>query len=615
MIQFSILTKDSGILTKRYTLSNGELIKDSSQCFLDTGKVEMINTELSKLPEILDSLETNQAIAHGIAVETLNGPVPIVSRKLLDKNPGAITRTLDKFFWPEEGIIMFDYDPPPGSVPLNKHELINAIKSLDPQLARAAMVWRPSASSNIIGEDDKVYAGLKNQRIYIQYKNPGGMEDFVQNLFMSAWDKGFGYIMISAAGIPLEKCIFDMSVFSPERLDFAAGGHCGKGLKKQVIKSIFSLGSPVDLDLIEEPMDSFKHQMTISAAKREMEGEIQEKRSEYKNQQAILIAEKQGITKAKARTVVEARLEHKLLPDDILYSDEMDPILIRSIILDPQEYHGMAIRDPLEPDYGKSKAKIFVDEEGIRIHSFAHGKQIYHVKFDVDYVLAQLQGAASDDMADVWQAHYDNLEATPTGREKLAQYVAKEVGVSKSSVLKEMAGIDKKKVDSSKPPMLTHNEMAVGVIASLGKKVIATEGSLYSFEGIRWVKRSSTIAMDKVISMYDGAEQCRTVNNYRAITGHVIDLLDQPTFFSEQQPIVATKDKYWRLDPDKCEVHPVKIDQKLRVRFVYPFESTTQMDEPTMFRTFLDWAFEKDPAQIQLIQEVMGAIFFGVLGC
>jgi len=136
MIQFSVITKDNGILTKHYSLVNKELVKDSSQCFLDTGTVAMINTDLSKLPDIIDSLETNQAITHGIALETLEGPKSIVSRKLLEKTPGAITRTLDKFFWPEDGIIMFDYDPPAGTKPLSKHELTAAIKSLDPQLPR-----------------------------------------------------------------------------------------------------------------------------------------------------------------------------------------------------------------------------------------------------------------------------------------------------------------------------------------------------------------------------------------------------------------------------------------------------------------------------------------------
>ena len=613
MIQFSVLTKDSGILTKNYTLLNGELIKDSSQCYLDTGTVETISCELSDLPSVIDKLETNQAIAHGIALEAVSQSVKIVSRKLLPQHPGAITRTLDKFFWPEDGIIMFDYDPPVGTKPLNRQELTVAIRSLDPQLEKAAMVWRPSASSNIVGEDDKVYAGVKNQRIYIQYSHPEGIEEFTQNLFRSAWDKGFGYIMVSAAGIPLEKCIFDMSVFSPERLDFAAGGHCGEGLKKQVIKSIFSIGTVVDLNEIQNKVDVFKHQMLVSAAKREIEGEVQEKRAEYLTQQAILISEKQGITKAKARVVVESRMDHKLLPDDVVYTDDMEPISIRNIILNPNDYHEMVIRDPLEPEYGKSKAKIFVDEFGVCIHSFAHGKQVYRVKYDVDYVMSLLQGLSGAELSNVWGSHYGNMEATPIAKEKVAQYVAEGLGVSKTAVLKEMAGLDKKNVDSRKPPMLSHNEMAVGAIAALGKGLIATEGSLYSFDGVRWIKRPAALAMNKVIEMYDGCEQCRTVGHYRAISSHMIDCLDHPTFFSEQVPVVATKDKYWRLDPDRAEVTQVPVDKKLRVRFIYPFESSEESGEPEMFLTFLRWAFEKDIAQVNLMQEVMGAVFFGTL--
>jgi hypothetical protein len=613
MIQFSILTKDKGILTKRYSLSNGELVKDSSQCYLDRGTVEVVNIEFSDLPTVLDNLTTNQAIAHGITLETVNGPVPIVSRKLLPSTPGAVTRTLDKFFWPESGIIMFDYDPVPGSKPLSKLELIAAVRSLDPQLEKAAMVWRPSASSNIVGLDNTVYAGLKNQRIYIQYKNPSGMEEFVQHLFRSAWDKGLGYIFITAAGIPLDRCVFDMAVFSPERLDFAAGGDCGEELRKQVIRSVHFEGNVVDLDLIGDTVDATHHAMGVSAAKRAMDEEIVEKRAEYVKQQTISVAERHNITKAKARVIVESRLEHRLLPDDVIFTDDMEPIAIKAIMEDADSYHGMVVRDPLEPEYGKSKAKIFVDDDGVCIHSFAHGKQVYRLKYDVDYVMAKLATVAKEDLEATWQHHYKNMEATPTGKEKIAKYLAKEIGASKGAVLSEMKLIEKKQVDSSKKdPMLTHNDMAMGVIAELGAKVTATEGSIYTFEDNRWVKRQPAAAMNKVISMYDGCDLCRSVGNYKAVTSHIIDLLDHPSFFCELPPVVATQDCYWRLNMKEATVEQVPISPEFRVRFVLPFSSVMGR-EPRMFLTFLDWAFEKDPAQIQLLQEVMGAVFFGVL--
>ena len=612
MIQFSVITKDVGILTKSYALENGDLKKDSSQCYLDKGTVEMVATDFSMLPKILDNLTTNQAITHGIALEAVQGPVPIVSRRLLAATPGAITRTLDKFFWPEEGIIMFDYDPMPGTTPLNKLELIAALRSLDPQLEKAAMVWRPSASSNIVGEDGTVYAGIKNQRVYIPYKNPGGMETFIQHLFRSAWDKELGYIFITAAGIPLPRCIFDMAVFSPERLDFAAGGYCKAGLIQQKIFSVYIPGEVVDLDYVEDTVDNLRHEMSISAAKRESEGDISVKRAEYIKQQAENIVERQGVTKARAKAIVESRLDHKLLPGDVIYSDDMEPIPIRDIIDNPDEYNGRIIRDPLEPDYGASKAKIFVDDEGICIHSFAHGKQVYRLKYDTEFIVQKLIGMSPEELESSWKEQYKNLEVTPIGKEKIAKMLGKEMGVSKAAVLAEMKGIDTKVEESKKDPLLTHNEMAKGVIASLGNNVVATEGSLYSFEGTRWVKRPPSAAMDKVITMYDGCELCKSVGNYRSVTGHIIDLLDQPSFFSELPPVVATQDSYWRLNTKDKIVEKVPINKNLRVRFVLPFESSEEKN-PRMFLTFLEWAFEKDPTQIPLIQEVMGAVFFGVL--
>jgi len=42
----------------------------------------------------------------------------------------------------------------------------------------------------------------------------------------------------------------------------------------------------------------------------------------------------------------------------------------------------------------------------------------------------QLQQVEPKDLDSVWQAHYNNLDATPIGKEQLAKYVASALGVS-----------------------------------------------------------------------------------------------------------------------------------------------------------------------------------------
>ena len=80
IIQFSLINKKGGILTKRFFLQDGELIKDSKQCFLEKGDIETIEIEFSDLPAFLDNLQPNQAIVHGISAYA---PCGMVAKRLL----------------------------------------------------------------------------------------------------------------------------------------------------------------------------------------------------------------------------------------------------------------------------------------------------------------------------------------------------------------------------------------------------------------------------------------------------------------------------------------------------------------------------------------------------
>ena len=397
-IEFSIVTKTKGILTKRFSVKNGELKKDSSECLLQHGKVERISATFPEIPAILDNLKENQAVIHGTVD---HDEVEVVSKGLKPNYPDAITRTKDIFTYPPCGLLDFDYDALANGDSLSKAELIDALRSLDPQLQKAAMIWRPSASSCITDGED-INIGIQNQRIYMPYEGTSDdLKDFVEGLNIAAWNKGFGHIFISVAGTAFPRGLFDMAVFSPERLDFSAGAVCDEPLTQSLPPTEYTPGDFVDLSDFPEG-DVLKQKSQIEGAMAAVQDDIDRVRKNYLNSQAEKLADTQGLTKKKAKNIVEARMQLKLLPKDILYTDNNEEIQIMDILDDPDKYNGMVIRDPLEPDYGPSKAKIYADEEGVRVNSFAHGGRIFFVNYDRDYLLLWLEKNDEGEVEGEW---------------------------------------------------------------------------------------------------------------------------------------------------------------------------------------------------------------------
>ena len=614
MIQFSLITKDVGILTKKYSLVDGELVKDSKQCYLTHGHVETIEMEFKDLPEFLDNLKHNQAIIHGI---TPYAPSEVVAKRLLSTNPKAIARVKENFFWPDEGIIMFDYDPPPGEKPLSKRDLILAIRHLHPQLREAAMVWRPSASSNIVGVNGKVYKGLENQRVYVEYRNPENMPEFIENLKRIAWDQGHGWLYITAAGTVLPRQLFDTAVFSPERLDFAAGAVCGEGLKPQIVKSVYEKGKPVDLYEVGDEYSEERYKIQVETKKQESKLDIKEARARYKQIQAERLAGAKGISKAKARRVVSARLKNKILPDDVIYTNDMQTIEVRDIIMNPEKYHEMVVRDPLEPEYGESKAKIFTDDEQITINSFAHGGRVFTVKFDAACYIELLKNITDEEeLLESWMDRIGDFIGTEADKEKIVKAVSKRTGVGKTTLMKDLKGREKSIKEENLDTIedLSHHQIAERVISQLPKYTVATEGKIYTYNGANcWKPMGMQEVQLEVATRFDTLPKCSRRSDYVSIAKQIYILKSEDRFFHSTSPVVATKDGCWLLEKDTGVITKRPHDPRYRVRFLLPFETVKKNTPMPMFSTFLDWCFEGEPEQALLLQEIFGAVMFCTL--
>jgi hypothetical protein len=109
-----------------------------------------------------------------------------------------------------------------------------------------------------------------------------------------------------------------------------------------------------------------------------------------------------GIPRARARQIIERQCEGILLPSLVLPFDDQSLTgkTVADVLADPATFEGATLADPNEGRaYGLCKAKIMRRVDGSPwIHSFAHGRTIYELRYDADAVEKAVV-AADKDMA------------------------------------------------------------------------------------------------------------------------------------------------------------------------------------------------------------------------
>ena len=129
----------------------------------------------------------------------------------------AIARTKEHIGWDPLGLFFLLVDIDFGDIPnfiLNTaKEVLDFLISLDPALARCGILILPSSSQ-------KFNTQKKSWHIYIKCSNVNDMtvKVYSETLQSICWNKGLGTIKFSKVGSMLVRQVFDMAVFSPERI-------------------------------------------------------------------------------------------------------------------------------------------------------------------------------------------------------------------------------------------------------------------------------------------------------------------------------------------------------------------------------------------------------------
>jgi hypothetical protein len=370
----TVLTNSTGNLTKTFAKVNGKVEKKSA-AFLTQGIFNVvIVTTLKMLDILLSGLKPNQAVTYG-RPERDEGSVIVQSAAT--PPPDTVFRTRDYFsFGKGPGILMLDYDPPKNSPAVSKYELIAMLHKACPALKGVGMLWRPSSSSGVDG------AEVRGQRVYILVNDASHIPRIGEALFDHLWLAGYGYYAVSEAGHALERAPIDAAVWRPEGMDFAAAPALGPGITRTTYDSMIIDGCVFDVSEMKElsMADANELKKIKDAAREALQPEIEAAKHKFivKTKKEMPARLKTiGIdadVEAVGMMAERAALNHLLMGDWPLTTQDGKMVTVGIIMDNPGKYHNTCFADPLEPDHDKRVAWACLQGGGRPfIRSHAHG--------------------------------------------------------------------------------------------------------------------------------------------------------------------------------------------------------------------------------------------------
>jgi hypothetical protein len=447
--EVTLLRKAANLpLTKRISLGpDGALISDGSACVMSCGTASRFGFErLQELAAAIEQFGPNQALALGRLRSDLPTRVEVTAKRKLDgaNRPGVIARTREFLVFSPGGPALALVDIDKKGMPSHVAQKIQrlggfwpALISVLPPLADIGRIVRRSTSAGLFRTDTgEKLASSGGLHIFLALRDGSDVERFLKTLHARCWLGGFGWMMVGAGGQLLERSIVDRLVGSPERLVFEAPPLLDPPLAQDNAsrrptaaegEALDSVVACPELSLVERAKLRELH--AKEAAR--LTPEAERARKTFVAEQAQRLGARTGTAFHLAARVIERQCAGILLPDVLLPFDDDDlaGATVADVLSDPARFEDATLADPLEGiQYGACKAKIMRRPDGTPwINSFAHGRTVYHLKFDYPHAEAALNKASPEEIPDLFVRYVLAGDLGEDGIERLRK-LASELG-------------------------------------------------------------------------------------------------------------------------------------------------------------------------------------------
>jgi hypothetical protein len=407
-IELTAFVKSDGPLTKRISIApDGSVRSDGSACVMVAGSARRVYFDrLKDFAAFIDGMRSNEAIALGVLDGALPDQVEITTKSRLERlngiaAPNLIARSSDHVAYQPSCAALALIDIDSKGMPTSVRDRIealggiwNALLRVVPELDSVGHVVRSSTSSGLQRTDTwEQLPGSNGFHVYVLVGDGRDVERFLKTLHYRCWLLGLGWMMVGAAGQLLERSIIDRTVYAAERLVFEGPPILAPPLVQDLESrrpraheggSLDSRRTVPDLSIVEEErLKRIKAQAAL-----DLSPERRKARQAFISRRATQLVQR-GIMPVVARRTVERLADGGvLLPDVELPFDlpEFASCTVADVLADPERFVDATLADPLEGvEYGICKARVMQrEDESLWIHSFAHGRTVYSLRYDSD---------------------------------------------------------------------------------------------------------------------------------------------------------------------------------------------------------------------------------------
>ncbi len=463
MIEITGFTKHGGPLTKRISLgADGALCSDGSECIMAKGAAQRVRLpDLHSFGRLLETVTSEDAIGLGALHPDLPEQVGIRTKARLEKLNGSgalhlIARTSENIIYRpgQPALVLIDIDT--KGMPVDVRERIDilggfwpALVSVLPELETAGRVVRKSTSAGLSRADTgERLAGSNGEHVFILVTDGTDAERFLRTMHDRCWLAGLGWLMVGAGGQLLDRSIVDRMVYAPERLVFEGAPVLVAPLvqdassRRPVVTdgaALDTLGACPPLRIVEQAKLRELH--TKDAYR--LAPDRAKARKKFVAEQVDRIVKQTGMTPEAARRTVERKCSGVLLPAVVLPFDDaaLSGITVADVLADPDKFVGATLADPLEGvDYGRCCARVMQRPDGtVWIHSFAHGRAVYELKYDADAIAAIVAKAADAEAVDVLARLVAVGDIAEHAVEQLVDAIAQRCKVGKRTITRAIS--------------------------------------------------------------------------------------------------------------------------------------------------------------------------------
>jgi hypothetical protein len=413
-IEFAVLTKAGGPLTKRISLDRSDKVtSDGNACYMSRGRAKRVRIDgFDDLAALIEDLTSQQAITLGALHDDLPDEVRIVTKAALVAGVAAndaVARTATNFVYRpgRPALALFDYDMkgmPPGVTQqfTAAGGFWAALTSVLPALASTGHLLRLSTSAGLSRTDTgATFPGSGGLHGYVVLADGADAVRFLKAMHVRCWLSGYGWMNVGAAGQLLERSIIDRMVGAPERLVFEGPPVVDPPLHQDAAARRPTVvgGDILDTARACPPLSILEQQAfdRLRAQERQrLAPECAAKRAAWiAARKARLVAS--GMTAEAATSTLEKWTNGVLLASVELSFDDPDfaGTTVGDVLDDPASFVGETLADPIEGiEDGRGKAKVMWDGGIPFIHSFAHGHVNYKLRYDAAAMQARIAKAA-----------------------------------------------------------------------------------------------------------------------------------------------------------------------------------------------------------------------------